>query len=119
MRRIRILAASVCVIASITAPALAQTSAAPSASVSPAVAAAAPAEAAAPAKIYPVPPGLDFTAAYLSQGILQNSGGAIGQPYAVVASSLKRGITGDFGTWKSIPSPADLGNWYERDYFGS
>jgi hypothetical protein len=119
MRRIRILAASVCVIASITAPALAQTSAAPSASVSPAVAAAGPAEAAAPAKIYTVTTGLDFTSAYLFRGILQESGGAIGQPYADVAFSLKHGITADVGTWNSIHSTAGVGNWYESDYFGS
>lgn len=120
MRRIRILAASVCVIASITAPALAQTSAAPSASVSPAgAAAAAPAEAAAPAKMYTVTTGLDFTSAYLFRGILQESGGAIGQPYADIAFSLKHGITADVGTWNSIHSTADVGNWYESDYFGS
>jgi hypothetical protein len=120
MKRMRIIAASVCLLASLTAPAMAQTSAAPSAAAAPATAAAqAPAEAAAPAKIYTVTTGLDFTSAYLFRGILQESGGAIGQPYADIAFSLKNGITLDVGTWNSIHSTADVGNWYESDYFGS
>jgi len=99
---------------------MAQTSAAPSAAATPATAAVqAPAEASAPAKIYTVTTGLDFTSAYLFRGILQESGGAIGQPYGDIAFSLKNGITLDVGTWNSIHSTADVGNWYESDYFGS
>jgi hypothetical protein len=120
MKRIRIIAASTCLIASLTPPAMAQTTAAPSAAATPATAATqAPAEAAAPAKIYTVTTGLDFTSAYLFRGILQESGGAIGQPYGDIAFSLKNGITLDVGTWNSIHSTADVGNWYESDYFGS
>jgi len=114
------MAASVCVMALITVPAMAQTSAAPAAAATPATAAApAPAEAAAPAKIYTVTTGLDFTSAYLFRGILQESGGAIGQPYADIAFALKNGVTVDVGTWNSIHSTANVGNWYESDYFGS
>lgn len=120
MNRMRIIAASVCLMASLTVPAMAQTSAGPSAAATPATATAqAPAEAAAPAKIYTVTTGLDFTSAYLFRGILQESGGAIGQPYGDIAFSLKNGITLDVGTWNSIHSTADVGNWYESDYFGS
>jgi hypothetical protein len=119
MRRIGIIAASVCLMASLTTPAMAQ-SAASTAAVAPATApAAAPAEAAAPAKIYTVTTGLDFTSAYLFRGILQESGGAIGQPYGDIAFNLKHGITVDVGTWNSVHSTADVGNWYESDYFGS
>jgi len=120
MRSIGPIAASVCLIASFAAPATAQTSAAPAAAAAPAGAAApAPAEAAAPAKIYTVTTGLDFTSAYLFRGILQKSGGAIGQPYADVAFALNHGITADVGTWNSIHSANDVVNWYERDYFAS
>ncbi len=120
MRRIRIIAASICLMASLTAPAMAQTSATPSAAATAATAAApAPAEAAAPAKIYTVTTGLDFTSAYLFRGIMQESGGAIGQPYGDIAFSLNHGITLDVGTWNSFHSTADVGNWYESDYFGS
>jgi hypothetical protein len=120
MTRIGIIAASICLMASLTAPAMAQTNAAPAAAATSATAAApAPAEAAAPAKIYTVTTGLDFTSAYLFRGILQESGGAIGQPYGDIAISLKNGITLDVGTWNSVHSTADVGNWYESDYFGS
>ncbi len=120
MKRTRIIAASVCLLASLTAPAMAQTSVGPAAAAAPATAVGqAPAEAAAPAKIYTVTTGLDFTSAYLFRGILQESGGAIGQPYGDIAFSLKNGITLDVGTWNSIHSTADVGNWYESDYFGS
>ena len=120
MRRIRIIAASICLMASLTAPAMAQTSATPSAAATAATATApAPAEAAAPAKIYTVTTGLDFTSAYLFRGIMQESGGAIGQPYGDIAFSLNHGITLDVGTWNSFHSTADVGNWYESDYFGS
>jgi hypothetical protein len=113
------MAASVGLTTLISAPVMAQTSAAPAATAAPAAVAAAPPEAAAPSKIYTVTTGLDFTSAYLFRGILQKSGGAIGQPYADVAFAFKHGITADVGTWNSIHSTADLGNWYERDYFGS
>ena len=114
------MAATVCLMALITAPALAQTSAAPAAAAAPVTAAAqAPVEAAAPAKIYTVTTGLDFTSAYVFRGILQEAGGAIGQPYADIAFALKNGITVDVGTWNSVHSTADVGNWYESDYFGS
>lgn len=118
MKNIVIVAASVCLMASISAPAIAQST---SASATPTAApAAAPApEASAPAKIYTVTTGLDFASAYLFRGILQESGGAIGQPYADVAFAMKHGITADFGTWNSIHSTANVGNWYESDYFGS
>lgn len=119
MKSLGIMAASVGLTTLISAPVMAQTSAAPAATAAPAAVAAAPAEAAAPAKIYTVTTGLDFTSAYLFRGILQKSGGAIGQPYADVAFAFKHGITADVGTWNSIHSTADLGNWYERDYFGS
>jgi hypothetical protein len=119
MKRIRIIAASVCLMASLTAPAMAQNGAPAAAATTATAAAPAPAEAAAPAKIYTVTSGLDFTSAYLFRGILQESGGAIGQPYADVAFGLKHGITLDVGTWNSIHSTADVGNWYESDYFGS
>jgi hypothetical protein len=119
MKRIRIIAASVCVMASLTAPAMAQNGAPAAAATAPTAAAPAPAEAAAPAKIYTVTTGLDFTSAYLFRGILQESGGAIGQPYGDIAFSLKHGITLDVGTWNSIHSTANVGNWYESDYFGS
>ena len=118
MRSIGIIAASVCLMASLTTPAMAQSAA--TAAVTPATApASAPAEAAAPAKIYTVTTGLDFTSAYLFRGILQESGGAIGQPYGDIAFNLKHGITVDVGTWNSVHSTADVGNWYESDYFGS
>jgi hypothetical protein len=114
------MAASVCVIASLSAPAMAQTAAASAAAAAPATAAIpAPAEAAAPAKIYTVTTGLDFTSAYLFRGILQEAGGAIGQPYGDIAFALKHGITVDVGTWNSIHSTANVGNWYESDVFGS
>jgi hypothetical protein len=120
MKRIRIIAASICLMASLTAPAMAQTTAAPAAAASSATAVVpAQAEAAAPAKIYTVTTGLDFASAYLFRGILQESGGAIGQPYGDVAFALKNGITLDVGTWNSIHSTANVGNWYESDYFGS
>ncbi len=122
MKNLGITAASICLTAAISAPVLAQTSAAPAATAASSAAAApaqAPAEAAAPAKIYTVTTGLDFTSAYLFRGILQESGGAIGQPYGDIAFSLKHGITADVGTWNSIHSTADLGNWYESDYFAS
>ena len=119
MKSIGIMAVSVCLTAAISAPAMAQ-SATPAATAAPAAAATqAPPEAAAPAKIYTVTTGLDFTSAYLFRGILQKSGGAIGQPYGDVAFSLKNGITADVGTWNSIHSTEGLGNWYERDYFAS
>jgi len=119
MQNIRIMTAIVCLTALVSAPALAQT--ATSAAVAPPATAAAPApaEASAPAKIYTVTTGLDFTSAYLFRGILQESGGAIGQPYADVAFALKHGITADVGTWNSIHSTADVGNWYESDFFAS
>jgi hypothetical protein len=120
MKSLGIMAASVGLTALVSVPVLAQPSAAPAETGAPAAAVApAPAEAAAPAKIYTVTTGLDFTSAYLFRGILQKSGGAIGQPYADVAFAFKHGITADVGTWNSIHSTADLGNWYERDYFGS
>jgi hypothetical protein len=119
MRSIGIMAASVCFMASTTAPAMAQTSAASAVAATPAAAAPTPAEAAAPAKIYTVTTGLDFTSAYVFRGLLQESGGAIGQPYGDIAFSLKHGITVDVGTWNSIHSTANVGNWYESDYFGS
>ena len=120
MKSLGIMAASVCLATLVSAPVMAQTSAAPAATAtSAATAAPAPAEAAAPSKIYTVTTGLDFASAYLFRGIMQKSGGAIGQPYADVAFAFKHGITADVGTWNSIHSPADLGNWYERDYFGS
>lgn len=120
MRRTRIIAACICLMASLTAPAMAQTTAAPAAAASSATAVAPPqVEASAPAKIYTVTTGLDFTSAYLFRGILQESGGAIGQPYGDIAVSLKNGITLDVGTWNSIHSTANVGNWYESDYFGS
>jgi hypothetical protein len=119
MKRIRIIAASACVMALFTAPAMAQNGAAAAAAAPATAAASAPAEAAAPAKIYTVTTGLDFTSAYVFRGILQESGGAIGQPYGDIAFSLKHGITLDVGTWNSIHSTADVGNWYESDYFGS
>ena len=120
MKSLGIMAASVCLATLVSAPVMAQTSAAPAATAtSAATAAPAPAEAAAPAKIYTVTTGLDFASAYLFRGIMQKSGGAIGQPYADVAFAFKHGITADVGTWNSIHSTADLGNWYERDYFGS
>ncbi len=119
MKSLGIMAASVGLTTLISAPVMAQTSAAPAATAAPAAVAAAPPEAAAPSKIYTVTTGLDFTSAYLFRGILQKSGGAIGQPYADVAFAFKHGITADVGTWNSIHSTADLGNWYERDYFGS
>ena len=117
MRSLGIMTASVCVIASFSASAMAQSAAA---SAAPATAAVpAPAEAAAPAKIYTVTTGLDFTSAYLFRGILQESGGAIGQPYGDIAFALQHGITVDVGTWNSIHSTANVGNWYESDVFGS
>jgi hypothetical protein len=118
MKNIVIVAATVCLMASISAPAIAQST---NASATPTAApAAAPApEASAPAKIYTVTTGLDFASAYLFRGILQESGGAIGQPYADVAFAMKHGITADFGTWNSIHSTANVGNWYESDYFAS
>jgi hypothetical protein len=120
MKSLGIMAASVGLTALVSAPVVAQTNAAPAASAaSTAAVATAPPEAAAPSKIYTVTTGLDFTSAYLFRGILQKSGGAIGQPYADVAFALQHGITADVGTWNSIHSTADLGNWYERDYFGS
>jgi hypothetical protein len=115
MKNIQILA-SVCLMALISAPAIAQST---NASVAPAAAAAPAPEASAPTKIYTVTTGLDFASAYMFRGILQESGGAIGQPYADVALAMKHGITADFGTWNSIHSTADVGNWYERDYFAS
>src|SRR3954471_17059762 len=117
MRNIGIMAAGICVMTAIAAPALAQTSAA--AATTAAAAAPAPAEAAAPAKIYTVTTGLDFTSAYFFRGLLQEAGGAIGQPYGDIAFSLKHGITVDVGTWNSVHSTANVGNWYESDYFGS
>lgn len=120
MKSLGIMAASVCLATLVSAPVMAQTSAAPAATAtSAATAAPAPAEAAAPSKIYTVTTGLDFASAYLFRGIMQKSGGAIGQPYADVAFAFKHGITADVGTWNSIHSTEDLGNWYERDYFGS
>lgn len=120
MKSLGIMAASVCLATLVSAPVMAQTSAAPAATAtSAATAATGPAEAAAPSKIYTVTTGLDFASAYLFRGIMQKSGGAIGQPYADVAFAFKHGITADVGTWNSIHSTADLGNWYERDYFGS
>ncbi len=118
MKNIVIVAASVCLMAATSAPAIAQST---SASATPTAApAAAPApEASAPAKIYTVTTGLDFASAYLFRGILQESGGAIGQPYADIAFAMKHGITADFGTWNSIHSTANVGNWYESDYFAS
>ena len=121
MKNIQVMAASVCLMALIAAPAIAQSASGPAASATPA-AAAAPAqapEASAPTKIYTVTTGLDFTSAYLFRGIPQESGGAIGQPYADVAFGFNHGITADFGTWNSIHSTADVGNWYESDYFAS
>ncbi len=119
MKNIQILA-SVCLMALISAPAIAQSTNASATSATPAAAAAAPApEASAPSKIYTVTTGLDFASAYLFRGILQESGGAIGQPYADIAVAMKHGITADFGTWNSIHSTADVGNWYESDYFAS
>ena len=118
MKNIQILA-SACLMALISAPAIAQSTNASAASASPAAAAAPAPEASAPTKIYTVTTGLDFASAYLFRGILQKSGGAIGQPYADVAFAMKNGITADFGTWNSIHSTEDLGNWYERDYFAS
>jgi len=115
MKNIQILA-SVCLMALISAPAIAQST---NASVAPAAAAAPAPEASAPTKIYTVTTGLDFASAYMFRGVLQESGGAIGQPYADVALAMKHGITADFGTWNSIHSTADVGNWYERDYFAS
>ncbi len=50
---------------------------------------------------------------------MQESGGAIGQPYADIAVAMKHGITADVGTWNSIHSTANVGNWYESDYFAS
>ena len=118
MKNIQILA-SVCLMALISAPAIAQSTNASAAPATPAAGAAAAPEASAPTKIYTVTTGLDFASAYLFRGILQKSGGAIGQPYADVAFAMKHGITADLGTWNSIHSTADLGNWYERDYFAS
>jgi hypothetical protein len=119
MKNIVIVAASVCLMASIPAPAIAQsTNASTAAPTTPAAAAPAP-EASAPAKIYTVTSGLDFASAYLFRGIMQESGGAIGQPYADIAVAMKHGITADFGTWNSIHSTANVGNWYESDYFAS
>src|SRR6476660_9372788 len=115
MKNIQILA-SVCLMALISAPAIAQST---NASVAPAAAAAPAPEASAPAKIYTVTSGLDFASAYLFRGIMQESGGAIGQPYADIAVAMKHGITADFGTWNSIHSTANVGNWYESDYFAS
>src|SRR5262245_39230627 len=118
MKNIQILA-SVCLMALISAPAIAQSTNASAATATPAAAAAPVPEASAPTKIYTVTTGLDFASAYLFRGIMQESGGAIGQPYADVAFAMKHGITADFGTWNSIHSTADVGNWYERDYFAS
>src|SRR6476646_7384052 len=119
MKNIVIVAASVCLMASIPAPAIAQsTNASTAPPTTPAAAAPAP-EASAPAKIYTVTSGLDFASAYLFRGIMQESGGAIGQPYADIAVAMKHGITADFGTWNSIHSTANVGNWYESDYFAS
>ena len=119
MKNLVIVAASVCLMASVSAPAIAQSTSASAATPTTAPAAAPAPEASAPAKIYTVTTGLDFASAYLFRGILQESGGAIGQPYADIAVALKHGITADFGTWNSIHSTADVGNWYESDYFGS
>jgi len=121
MKSLRIMAAGIGLTALVSAPLMAQTSAGTAAAAAaPATAAApAPAEAAAPAKIYTVTTGLDFTSAYLFRGILQKSGGAIGQPSADVAFAFKHGITADVGTWNSIHSTEDMGNWYERDYYAS
>jgi hypothetical protein len=118
MKNIQILA-SVCLMALISAPAIAQSTNASAASATPAAAAAPAPEASAPTKIYTVTTGLDFASAYLFRGILQESGGAIGQPYADIAVAMKHGITADFGTWNSIHSTANVGNWYESDYFAS
>jgi hypothetical protein len=118
MKNIQILA-SVCLMALVSAPAIAQSTNASAASATPAAAAAPAPEASAPTKIYTVTTGLDFASAYVFRGILQESGGAIGQPYADVAVAMKHGITADFGTWNSIHSTADVGNWYESDYFAS
>src|SRR6478735_2834112 len=108
MKSIVIVAASVCLMASIPAPAIAQsTNASTAPPTTPAAAAPAP-EASAPAKIYTVTSGLDFASAYLFRGIMQESGGAIGQPYADIAVAMKHGITADFGTWNSIHSTADV-----------
>jgi hypothetical protein len=120
MKNIRIMAAIVCLMALISAPAIAQSATTSAAAATPAAAAApAPPEASTPAKIYTVTTGLDFTSAYLFRGILQESGGAIGQPSADIAFALKHGITADVGTWNSIHSTADVGNWYESDFFAS
>src|SRR5690242_225626 len=120
MKSLGIMAASVYLTTLVAAPVMAQTSAAPAASATSAAAAApVPAEAAAPAKIYTVTTGLDFTSAYLFRGILQESGGFIGQPYGDISFALPHGMTADVGTWNSVHSTADLGNWYESDYFGS
>ena len=119
MKNIEIMAASVCLTAFISAPAIAQSTTSNAVATPAAAASPAPAEASAPAKIYTVTTGLDFTSAYLFRGIPQESGGAIGQPYGDIAFAFKHGITADVGTWNSIHSTADLGNWYESDFFGS
>jgi hypothetical protein len=38
---------------------------------------------------------------------------------ANIAFAFKHGITADVGTCNSIHSTADVGNWYESDFFGS
>src|ERR1044072_8928847 len=116
MRSLGIMAASICMLASSTARAMAQTTAASTAATPATAVAPAPAEAAAPAKIYTVTTGLDFTSGHLFRRILQESGGAIGQPYGDSAVALKHGITLDVGTWNSVHSTADVGNWYESDF---
>ena len=100
MKNIQILA-SVCLMALISAPAIAQSTNASAASATPAAAAAPAPEASAPSKIYTVTTGLDFASAYVFRGIMQESGGAIGQPYADIAVAMKHGITADFV--KAIP----------------
>ena len=97
----------------------AQEAAASATSQAPGQTAPAPPPETAPSKIYTITTGLDFTSAYLFRGITQESGGAIGQPYADLGVTLGRGVSFNVGTWDSIHSTADVGNWYESDYYGS
>jgi hypothetical protein len=101
----------------LAAPAWAQTPAPQPQSMAPA---AAPAqEEAAPAKPWTLTTGLDFTSAYLFRGIMQQSGGAIAQPYVDLGVTLGDGVSANFGNWDSIHSTSPAGHWYESDYYAS
>jgi hypothetical protein len=100
------------------APAWAQTPPAPQPQGM-APAAVPPTETAAPAKPWTLTTGLDFTSAYLFRGILQQSGGAIAQPYADLGVTLGSGVSANFGNWDSLHSTSPAGHWYESDYYAS